>query len=148
MARRRRRKIGKYGVQQTPRRTVETNAKGLIRKNQRVDSAQAEPTNGNSKKTNGKENEAVRRPVFSREDKRYMLAFLGISIAITAFYWYIGGRNLFVFPAIFLLSVGTSRFWRGPVRRFAEDAKNNVSDKTKKTRTARVEETTSAVNKA
>lgn len=60
------------------------------------------------------------RPDFSAEDKRYILCFLAISVAVTVFYWYIGGRNLFVFPAIFLISVGTGKFWRGPVRRFAE----------------------------
>lgn len=78
----------------------------------------------------GSKNRSVRRSgrsdskegklVLSAKDKRYIFCFLAISLALTAFYWYIGGRNLFVFPAIFLLSVGSSRFWSGPVRRFAE----------------------------
>jgi len=56
----------------------------------------------------------------TRKDKRYLLSFLVISLLITIAYWIAGGRNLFVFPAVFCIAVGASRYWRGPVRRFAE----------------------------
>ena len=147
MTRRRRRKIGKYGARPIAKRTIETNAKGLVRKNPRLESVKQEAAKDTGKKANSKKDDVATRPVFSREDKRYMMAFLGISIAITALYWFIGGRNLFVFPAVFLLSVGTSRFWKGPVRRFAEGASNKVSDK-KAQVAAKAEKTASVVNEA
>jgi hypothetical protein len=58
----------------------------------------------------------------SEVDKRYLVAFGVLSIAITAFYWWLGGRNLFVFPTLFCLFVGARRFWTGPVRRYADSA--------------------------
>lgn len=134
--RKRRRKIGKYGAQPTAKRTVDITAKGLKSRNQPLNAAVPEqpetgtkPAQAKAKQTAAMSSGEVKRPVFTREDKRYMLAFLGISIAITAVYWFIGGRNLFVFPAIFLLSVGTSKFWKGPVRRFAEETANKASGK-------------------
>ena len=133
--RRRRRKIGKYGAQPTAKRTIDINAKGLKRKNQPLNAAQPESAQetgtkpAKAKQRTDKARGEVKRPVFTREDKRYLLAFLTISIAITALYWFIGGRNLFVFPAIFLLSVGTSKFWKGPVRRFAEQTAQKATEK-------------------
>ncbi|MBX2838588.1 MAG: hypothetical protein KTR35_17145 [Gammaproteobacteria bacterium] len=59
---------------------------------------------------------------FSAVDKRYLVAFAVLSVAITAFYWWLGGRNLFVFPTLFCLFVGARRFWTGPVRRYADNA--------------------------
>lgn len=53
-------------------------------------------------------------------DKRYLIGFGIISLLITAVYWWMGGRNLFVFPAIFCLSVGARKYWTGPVRKFAD----------------------------
>ncbi len=53
-------------------------------------------------------------------DKRYLIGFAVLSFLITALYWWLGGRNLFVFPAIFCLSVGARKYWSGPVRRFAD----------------------------
>lgn len=60
-------------------------------------------------------------PEMSAADKRYMIAFGIISLIITAFYWSLGGRNLFVFPAVFCISVGARKYWAGPVRRFAQE---------------------------
>lgn len=59
-------------------------------------------------------------PAFSATDKRYLLAFTVLSIIITAIYWSMGGRNLFVFPALLCISVGARKYWSGPVRRFAD----------------------------
>lgn len=58
----------------------------------------------------------------SKTDKRYIVAFALLSFFITAGYWWLGGRNLFVFPALFCISVGARRFWTGPVRHFADNA--------------------------
>jgi len=57
----------------------------------------------------------------SKTDKRYIIAFALLSFLITAGYWWLGGRNLFVFPALFCISVGARRFWTGPIRRFADN---------------------------
>lgn len=61
-------------------------------------------------------------PTLSKTDKLYMIGFAVLSFIVTAFYWYLGGRNLFVFPALFCLSVGARKYWSGPMRRFADDA--------------------------
>jgi len=53
-------------------------------------------------------------------DKRYILAFAIISLLITIGYFWLGGRNLFVFPALFVISVGVRRYWSGPLRQFAD----------------------------
>ena len=53
-------------------------------------------------------------------DKRYLIGFAVLSLLITAVYWWLGGRNLFVFPAIFCLSVGARKYWSGQVRRYAD----------------------------
>ncbi len=58
---------------------------------------------------------------FSKEDKRYLIAFTILSFIITLFYWNMGGRNLFVFPALLCISVGARKYWSGPIRRFADD---------------------------
>ncbi len=58
----------------------------------------------------------------SKTDKRYIIAFGVMSFFITAGYWWLGGRNLFVFPALFCISVGARRYWTGPVRQFADNA--------------------------
>jgi len=63
---------------------------------------------------------AESKPVWSSTDKKYILGFAILSLAITVFYWWIGGRNLFVFPAVFCLSVGARKYWTGPMRRFAD----------------------------
>lgn len=55
-------------------------------------------------------------------DKRYLIGFAVLSVVITAIYFAIGGRNLFVFPAIFCASVGARKYWKGPIRRFADKA--------------------------
>ncbi len=60
-------------------------------------------------------------PALSATDKRYMLAFAIMSFLITAGYWSLGGRNLFVFPALFCISVGVRRYWAGPVRHYADN---------------------------
>ncbi len=57
----------------------------------------------------------------STEDKRYMIGFALLSLVITVFYWWLGGRNLFVFPALFCISVGVRKYWTGPIRRFADE---------------------------
>jgi len=59
-------------------------------------------------------------PVLSQKDKRYFIAFAVLSLIITAIYWSMGGRNLFVFPALLCISVGARKYWTGPVRRFAD----------------------------
>lgn len=61
-------------------------------------------------------------PEMSLTDKRYMIAFAIMSFIITAFYWSLGGRNLFVFPALFCISVGARKYWSGPIRRFAQES--------------------------
>ena len=61
-------------------------------------------------------------PEMSLTDKRYMIAFAVISLIITALYWSLGGRSLFVFPAVFCISVGARKYWAGPVRRFAQES--------------------------
>lgn len=58
--------------------------------------------------------------VFSNTDKRYLIAFSVLSLIITAIYWNMGGRNLFVFPALICISVGARKYWSGPIRRFAD----------------------------
>jgi len=58
-------------------------------------------------------------PTFSKTDKRYMIAFAILSLLITIGYWWLGGRNLFVFPALFCISVGVRKYWAGPVRQYA-----------------------------
>lgn len=131
MAKRRRQRIGKKGPRAVgkPKELMPLTAKG--RTSRAVSTASSAATtatedaynNGSTSKTksgSGRNGNGEIRPIFSAEDKRYIFCFLAISVALTAFYWYLGGRNLFVFPAIFLISVGTGKFWRGPVRRFAE----------------------------
>jgi len=61
-------------------------------------------------------------PELNQTDKRYLLLFTILSLIITALYWWMGGRNLFVFPALLCISVGVRKYWTGPVRRFADDA--------------------------
>jgi len=56
----------------------------------------------------------------STTDKRYLWAFAILSLIVTAAYWWLGGRNLFVFPALFCISVGARRYWTGPIRQFAD----------------------------
>lgn len=105
---RRRRKIGKYGAQPRAKRTVEMTAKGLKSRHQPVNAAASEASQKNNessakakaKQTLDPSTGEARKLVLTREDKRYLLAFFVISIAVTALYWYIGGRNLFVFPAV------------------------------------------------
>ena len=63
----------------------------------------------------------IKLPTLSATDKRYMLAFAIMSFLITVGYWSLGGRNLFVFPAIFCISVGVRRYWAGPVRHYADN---------------------------
>ena len=58
--------------------------------------------------------------VLSKTDKRYLIAFAVLSLFITAIYWSMGGRNLFVFPALLCISVGARKYWAGPIRRFAD----------------------------
>jgi len=60
-------------------------------------------------------------PTMTAADKRYMIAFGIISFVITVGYFWLGGRNLFVFPAVFCISVGARKYWAGPVRRFAQE---------------------------
>lgn len=60
------------------------------------------------------------KPVWSSTDKKYIIGFAILSLLITAFYWWIGGRNLFVFPAVFCISVGARKYWTGPIRKFAD----------------------------
>ena len=59
-------------------------------------------------------------PEFTQTDKRYLIAFAILSAVITVFYWSLGGRNLLVFPALLCISVGARKYWKGPVRRFAD----------------------------
>ena len=58
---------------------------------------------------------------FSSTDKRYFLGFAVLSLLITIGYWTLGGRNLFVFPALFCIAVGVRSYWSGPLRKFAND---------------------------
>jgi|GEM_PF-1868963 len=44
-------------------------------------------------------------PQLTTTDKRYLIGFTVLSMVITAFYWWLGGRNLLVFPAILCISV-------------------------------------------
>jgi len=60
-------------------------------------------------------------PVLNQTDKRYLIGFGLLSLAITAIYWSMGGRNLFVFPALLCISVGARKYWTGPIRRFADN---------------------------
>jgi len=60
-------------------------------------------------------------PTLSQTDKRYLIAFTVLSLIITGIYWSMGGRNLFVFPALLCISVGARKYWSGPVRRFADN---------------------------
>jgi len=61
-------------------------------------------------------------PMLNQNDKRYLVVFTVLSLIITLLYWWMGGRNLFVFPALLCISVGVRKYWAGPVRRFAGDA--------------------------
>lgn len=67
----------------------------------------------------GAESSAV---VLNATDKRYLLGFTILSLIITAVYWSMGGRNLFVFPALICISVGARKYWTGPIRRFADQS--------------------------
>lgn len=58
--------------------------------------------------------------VLSEKDKRYLIAFTVLSLIITAIYWSMGGRNLFIFPALLCISVGVRKYWTGPIRRYAD----------------------------
>lgn len=58
--------------------------------------------------------------IFTETDKRYLIAFAVLSLIITAIYWNMGGRNLFVFPTLLCISVGARKYWSGPIRRFAD----------------------------
>lgn len=58
----------------------------------------------------------------SKTDKRYIIAFAILSFCITVGYWWLGGRNLFVFPALFCISVGVRRYWTGPIRQYADNS--------------------------
>lgn len=60
-------------------------------------------------------------PALSKTDKRYMIGFAVMSLFITIGYWTLGGRNLFVFPALFCISVGVRSYWAGPLRKFADN---------------------------
>ncbi len=66
------------------------------------------------------EEQAQEHTGLTQADKRYMICFAILALLITAGYWSLGGRNLFVFPAVFCISVGARKYWSGPVRRFAD----------------------------
>lgn len=61
-------------------------------------------------------------PALTQTDKRYLIGFAVLSLIITAVYWSMGGRNLFVFPALMCISVGARKYWAGPIRRFADNS--------------------------
>lgn len=77
--------------------------------------------NVTNKNANGNEHQASALPELNPTDKRYLIAFAVLSLVITAIYWSMGGRNLFVFPALICISVGARKYWTGPVRRFADN---------------------------
>lgn len=71
---------------------------------------------------NGSSDEAAKMPQMSPIDKRYLIGFAVLSAVITVFYWWLGGRNLLVFPAVLCISVGARKYWKGPIRRYAEQS--------------------------
>jgi len=77
--------------------------------------------NATNIKANRIENQELALPVLNQTDKRYLVAFTVMSLIITAIYWMMGGRNLFIFPALMCISVGARKYWTGPVRRFANN---------------------------
>ncbi len=70
--------------------------------------------------SNAEINQGSPLPTLTQTDKRYLIAFTILSLIITAIYWSMGGRNLFVFPALLCISVGARKYWAGPIRRFAD----------------------------
>ena len=70
---------------------------------------------------NTENNQSSPLPTLTQTDKRYLIAFTILSLIITAVYWSMGGRNLFVFPALLCISVGARKYWAGPIRRFADN---------------------------
>jgi len=74
--------------------------------------------NPNASDTSGTESSL---PELSDTDRRYLIGFALLSLLITAVYFWLGGRNLFVFPALFCISVGARKYWTGPMRRYADN---------------------------
>jgi len=79
-------------------------------------------TNSTGVRADGKAEPNSGLPVLNKTDKRYLIAFSVLSFIITAIYFSMGGRNIFVFPALICISVGARKYWSGPIRKYADNA--------------------------
>lgn len=59
-------------------------------------------------------------PAFSSTDKLYLIGFAIFSLIITAFYFWMGGRNILVFPAVLCICAAFRKFWTRPMRRLVD----------------------------
>lgn len=59
-------------------------------------------------------------PAFSATDKLYLIGFAIFSLIITAVYFWMGGRNILVFPAVLCICAAFRKFWTRPMRRLVD----------------------------
>jgi len=56
----------------------------------------------------GKKPSAIK---FNSKEKRLLAIFAVITALVTIWYWSLGGRNIFVFPAIICIGLGVQKVW-------------------------------------
>jgi len=65
-------------------------------------------------------NAASPLPALSATDKAYLLGFAIFSLIITAIYFWMGGRNILVFPAVLCICAALRKFWTRPIQQLAD----------------------------
>ena len=48
---------------------------------------------------------------FSRKEKKVLAVCAAITVLVTIWYWTMGGRNIFVFPALICIGLGMQKIW-------------------------------------
>ena len=48
---------------------------------------------------------------FSRKEKKAIAVFAALTVLVTIWYWSMGGRNIFVFPALICIGLGMQKIW-------------------------------------
>ncbi len=59
-------------------------------------------------------------PALSATDKHYLIGFAIFSLMITAVYFWMGGRNILVFPAVLCICAAFRKFWTRPIRQIVD----------------------------
>jgi len=59
-------------------------------------------------------------PSLSATDKHYLIGFAVFSLIITAVYFWMGGRNILVFPAVLCICAAFRKLWTRPIRQLVD----------------------------